>query len=156
MFLDFNCMNCVPCSNYFFLYIALLLLLLLFRRKSRLVTLYHSEPLPGFSPANRKHITQTWYQKSDYRLEGPLNISVTAKCTIKTKAKGVNVGSQSPAKAKFRNYTALLQTQSPTPRESIKGPGAENACSPFERWMELCVSGALLAFAGAKPLLLYS
>lgn len=81
------------------------------------------EPLPGFSPAYRKSVEQhdiRFMEKSDYRLGSPLIISVTAKCTIKLKSKGVNVVSQSPAEAKFRNYLALPQTQSTTPCESIK------------------------------------
>lgn len=85
--------------------------------------IFDSEPLPGSSPANRKHKAQHdirfILKSSDYRPESPLNISVTAKCTIKLMSKRVNVGSQSPTKGNLRNYIAPPQIQSASPCERI-------------------------------------
>ncbi len=76
------------------------------------------------------------------------------KCTIKTKAKRVNVGSQSPAEAKFRHYTALPQTPSATPCESVKGLELKMLLNGALCFMctggeKLCVSSqVIIAFTG--------
>lgn len=96
-------------------------------------------------------------EKSDYRRQPPLNVSVTAKCTVKQKAKVLSDGSQSLTIAKFRNSTAPPQTPPSTPREGVKKVELKGLVHYLKDELSfvLCAQGMNSFLARAKPFLLY-
>lgn len=76
-----------------------------------------SGPLPDVRPADRKRRRDMRFMlKSDGRLQGPLNISLAAKCTIRSDGEKVlNDGSQVLQRQNLDIVQHFFKTSSMTP-----------------------------------------